>query len=333
MSHIAAEVWTRLETSRPTGENLTARLAVPELTDRLLCAIDAELERHLLVPLQADEQALRDTQSRGLSVETNELTVQGCSPARYIDVTCHDAAGHAAFDLIGSEIAEALSHGGSSPADIVHRVLAKWRRFWGQLPRRVLSREEQLGLFAEMWFLSMWLAPKVGAGEATRRWRGPFSARHDFEWLGRSVEVKATTSTRGQIHRIHGIDQLAPPDSGDLLFFSLRLREEAGASNTLPGLVALCRQQVGMDDEALAQVEAGLAQVGYSLAHEEDYEKLRLRVVEEGLFVVDGRFPRVTLDCFKAGVPAGVERIEYEINLTGFTDLRIARSVDELSSI
>jgi hypothetical protein len=179
----------------------------------------------------------------------------------------------------------------------------------------------------------MWLVPKIGIGQAASRWRGPFGARHDFEWPGRSVEVKATTSVRGEIHRIHGIDQLVPPDGGDLLFFSLRLREEAGASNSLPSLVALCRKQLTMNDDALAQVETGLAQIGYSLAHEEDYEKLRLRVVEEGLFTVNDRFPRITPTCFKAGVPPGVERVEYEINLSGFTDLRIAKSVNELSSI
>lgn len=333
MSRIAAEVWARLEMSRPTGESLTARLAAPDRTDRLLCAIDAELQRHLLVPLRDGEQPLRDTQSRGLSVETKELSIHGHEPARYLDVACQDAAGHDVLDLIGSEIAEALSRGGNPPAEIVHQVLAKWRRFWGQLPRHLLSREEQLGLFAELWFLSMWLAKKVGAGEAVRRWRGPFGARHDFEWLGRSVEVKATTSTRGRIHRIHGVDQLALPDSGDLLFFSLRLREEAGASNTLPSLAAFFREQIGMDAEAVAQLEAGLAQVGYSPAHEDDYAKLRLHVVEEGLFVVNDRFPRVTSDKFAAGIPAGVERMEYEINLSGFTDLCIAKLVDELGSI
>lgn len=333
MSRIPADVWIRLEMSRPTGESLTARLAAPEQTDRLFSAIDADLQRHLLVPLLAGEQPLQDTQSRGLSVETKELTVHGYNPARYLDLECHDAAGHGALDLIGGEIAEALSRDMHSPAEIVHRILAKWRRFWGQIPRQLLSREQQLGLFAELWFLSMWLAPISGIEEAASRWRGPLGARHDFEWPGRSVEVKATTSVRGVIHRIHGIDQLVPPDGGDLLFFSLRLREEAGASNTLPGLVALCREQFAKNDDALAHVETGLAQIGYSLAHEEDYEKLRLRVVEEGVFTVNDRFPRITPTCFKAGVPPGVERVEYEINLSGFTDLRIARSVDELSSL
>lgn len=333
MSRIAPEVWARLQASRPAGESLTARLAAPERTERLLCAIDAELQRHLLVKLQTGEQALRDTQSRGLGVETKELGIHGHETARYLDLACHDAAGNDALDLIGSEIADALASPASSPAESVYRVLAKWRRFWGQLPRHLLSKEAQLGLFAELWFLCEWLAPKVGAGAAVRRWRGPFGARHDFEWAERSVEVKATISTRGPIHRINGVDQLAPPDRGDLLFFSLRLREEAGANHTLPDLVSSCRQLIDTDDEATAQLDTGLAQAGYSPVHDDDYAKLRLRVVEEGLFAVRDRFPRITSAMFEAGVPAGVEHLEYDINLSGFTDLRIARTVEELSSI
>lgn len=333
MSGVPTEVWARLASSQPIGESLTARLAAPERTDRLLCAIDVALQRHLLIRLGAAEDALLDTESRGLRVETRELSILGHDPARYIDIACRDAAGHDALDMIGGEVADGLSRAVTSPAEIVHQVLAKWRRFWGQLPRHLLTREEQLGLFAELWFLNTWLAKKVGPGEAVRRWRGPFGARHDFEWVGRSVEVKATTSTRGPVHRINGIDQLAPPENGDLLFFSLRLREEASASKTLPNLVLSCREEIGIDDEVLAQLEAGLVQAGYSLIHEEDYAKLRLRVVEEGLFVVNDTFPRLTPSHFEAGIPNGVERIDYEINLSGFMGHRIARNVDELSSI
>src|SRR5262249_35908769 len=154
------------------------------------------------------------------------------------DMMCEEQAGHEAFDLVGGEIAARLATGRERAPEVVARVLAKWRRFWSQLTTPALSREEQLGLFAELWFLSVWLLPRVGAVEAVRRWRGPSAARHDFEWPGHSVEVKATTSTRGRIHRIHGLEQLAPPEQGELLFFSLRLREEGGATNTLPSLVA-----------------------------------------------------------------------------------------------
>lgn len=326
MSQIAPDVWTRLGAMPPLGQSLTARMAAPAITDNLLAALDAESRRHLLIPLKLDEDALQDDQSRGVSVTTRELVVPEHGSGRYLDICCNDASGHDAIDLIGGELADGLASKGVSAGRLVVQVLAKWRRFWGQLPRQILSHEEQLGLFAELWFLSVWLVSSLGENRAVNRWRGPFGARHDFEWPGWSIEVKGTTSTRGRIHRVNGLDQLAPPENGNLLFFSLRLREEAGATNTLPGLVAVCRKQFELDLDVLSRFEATLAHAGYSSAHEEEYAKLRLRVVDEGLFRVEQDFPRVTAACFADGVPSGVERVEYEVNLGGCDHLLVAAS-------
>ena len=326
MSYIDPQVWARLANERVQGETLWARRAAPEITERLVGALDADGKRHLLILLRTSEAEVQDSQSRGVGVVTRELAVPGHEAGRYLDVTCHDPAGQDAFDLIGGELAERLSSGRETAAECVLRVLAKWRRFWGQLPRQILSREEQLGLFAELWFLSVWLIPRIGTAEAVARWRGPFASRHDFEWTGCSVEVKATTSTRGRIHRVNGLDQLAPPELGELLFFSLRLREEGGATNTLPLIVAACRDQLESDSDSLSSFERALAQVGYSPAHDEEYARLPVRVVEEGLFRVRDDFPRLTVSQLSAGVPPGIERVEYEINLSGFDHLCIARN-------
>ncbi len=325
MIRISSDVWAHLEQARPTGDNLTARPAVSGAKSRLLCAIDSEGSRHFLIALLANERDLRDTQSRGLNVVTRDLVIHGEPVARYLDIQCLDAAGHDAFDLIGGELATELSHAGIAPAESVKRVLARWRRFWGQLPRTLLTREELLGLFAELWFLFVWMYPAVSLAEAVRRWRGPFGSRHDFEWAGKSVEVKAATSPRGRIHRINGIDQLLPPEEGRLFFFSLCLREEAGATNTLPALINSILQHLSADADALSRFETALIQTGYSPAHDEEYSKMHLRVVEEYLFDVRDNFPRLTPQQFQSGVPSGVERVDYEINLNTFDHLRIAR--------
>ena len=39
MSRIAPEVWARLAGGRPAGDALTARLAAPAITERLLAAL------------------------------------------------------------------------------------------------------------------------------------------------------------------------------------------------------------------------------------------------------------------------------------------------------
>lgn len=329
MTGIAPEVWARLSSEEVRGEALWARRAAPDVTGRLVAALDSDGKRHLLIPLATSEEGTDDSQSRGLGVTTRELEMPHHEPGRYLDITCHDATGHEAFDLIGGEIAERLAAGRETAPEVVTRVIAKWRRFWGQLPKQLLSRERQIGLFAEVWFLTHWLIPRCGVGDAVSRWRGPFGARHDFEWSGRSVEVKATTSTRGRIHRINGLDQLAPPDQGDILFFSLHLREEAGATSTLPSVVAACCIQLGGHPHALSQFENALAQAGYSLAHEDEYDKLRFRIVDQGLFAVRDDFPRLTTAQLQTGLPPGIEHVEYDINLSTFGHLRLSNQPDQ----
>lgn len=333
MSGIESDVWERLSTTISMGESLTARVAMPGVTKRLLAALDSESRRHLLIPLLPDEIELRDDQSRGVSVTTRELVIHDHSSGRYLDICCNDASGYNALDLIGGEIANGLIASSTTPAKLVELVLAKWRRFWGELPRQMLSREEQLGLFAELWFLSTWLATHIGLGAAVIRWRGPFGARHDFEWPSRSIEVKATTSVRGRVHHINGLDQLAPPENGGLMLFSLRLREEAGASNTLPSLIAICRSQLETEPDNLDRFETALAQANYSPAYEVEYAKLKLRVVEEGLFRVEQDFPRITAASFEPGLSSGVERVEYEINLGGCNHLLIATNAAVMPSL
>ena len=332
MSSQVPGIWGALDRSRPTGNYLVARQGIPELTSRLLFAVDSQAQRHLLIVLLADDDEFHDAQSRGLIVVTRELVVRGQPSTRYLDFECRDPAGYPILDLIAQELAFGLSQVGACPAEVTRRVLAKWRRFWGQVPRAILSREDQLGLFGELWFLRIWLAPHVGLANAVNRWRGPLGARHDFEWIGRSVEVKTTTSTRGRLHWINGIDQLEPPEIGELLFFSLRLREEAGAGNSLPVLITAIRQNLKLDPEATGQFETLLLQAGYSSVRDEEYAKTRVRIVEERLFVVSGDFPRIIPASFPDAVSPGIEKVEYEINLNSYDHLCIGYNPMEVAS-
>jgi hypothetical protein len=84
------------------------------------------------------------------------------------------------------------------------------------------------------------------------------------------------------------------------------------------------------DQEASALFDIALEQCGYSPAHEPDYATLLLRVVEEGFFEVRENFPRLRGDSFMNGIPPGIERIEYEINLNGFQHLCVAQRPDQM---
>ena len=321
------EIWKILESAPPKGDNLNARLILPELSKKLYAGLDSNEQRHLLIPLKDKEQGLSDSQSRGLSVVTKDLAVQGYKPQRYLDIICQDTNGHIIFNVIAKDIAESLKNG--EPHEIVANVISKWRRFWGQIPRDLLSHEQIIGLFAELWFLYNWLFKKMDVTHAINSWRGPFSSRHDFEMKRLSIEVKATTSQQSRVHKVSGIDQLSPPENGSLMFFSLRIREERGAENDLPSIVGLLQEKMKENVGALSKFENTLAVAGYSPLHNDEYSKLKFRIVDQKLFNVVNGFPRIITDSFVSGLPSGVGTIEYTINLDGYDRLCIAKSPDD----
>ena len=317
--------WGILSGKIPETGRLTAK-SISEADGRVYCAVDPQERRHVLVGLNQGEEGFTDLQSRGIAVETRVLVLAEGAAREYIDILCRDAAGHPAFDLLAEEIARLLSDKNLSPAAATSRVLAKWRRFWGKAPVDILGREAQIGLFAELRFLSEWLIPRCGA-EAAAMWRGPWGGRNDFESDSLCIEVKATMSARGRIYRVNNIDQLDSSAGGALLFFGMRLRKSGGGRENLTRAACAAREACGDNADALDRVENGLARVGYSDLHSDEYQNLRFEITEERLFAVRDNFPRLTADI--CAVPPGVERVEYDINLDAFDSLVVAKSPAE----
>ena len=87
--------------------------------------------------------------------------------------------------------------------------------------------------------------------------------------------------------------------------------------------------QVRRESVAVVVLTSPSGEVSYSPAHDEEYAKLKLRVVDEELFRVQENFPRLTQKSFADGIPSGVERVEYEINLAGFEHLRVTAKPED----
>ena len=329
MSSLDSDIWNLLRATPARGEELAARLAFPGISKQVFAGTGADGYRHFLIPLSESEDGLNDNKSRGIAVSCEELKIksqdQNPKASKYIDIICQDTAGFEAFDVIGHEIAVSIESLGVSKAEAVSGVLAKWRYFWGKPVTSILSYNEIVGLFAELWYLNKWILPYLEKTEAINGWRGPHGSRHDFEWPTLSIEVKGTASTQGRTHWINGIDQLLPPEKGELFFFSLHVREEGGAVNTLTDLIGMCRESLRDDKEVLANFENTLIVTGYSPLHDDEYSKIHFRVIDELLYVVKDSFPRITTDAFQDGIPSGVEAVQYQINLDGYDALIIAR--------
>lgn len=325
MIKLPQRLWDVVHDKIPKSGHLTAKI-IPQTDSRIYCAIDAQQQRHVLIRLAQGEDEITDQQSRGICVETRPLTLEDGEEQKYIDILCLDSSGYEAFNLLAEEIALLLIEKKWSPIKATSRVLAKWRRFWGKFPVHILSREEQMGLFAELHFMEKWLIPRMGV-EAVIKWCGPWGKDNDFKFETFNVEVKSTATTHGRVYQISSIDQLALPSNGALLFFGMQLDESSEGKENLALAVRSAQEACSEDASALDHLENGLARIGYSDQYE--YKELRFDILEERLFEVRDDFPRLTADTCQ--VPLGVERVRYDINLDAFDSLVLAKEPSEWS--
>jgi hypothetical protein len=320
--------WDLLEAEPPTKERLSVRSALSGRNGDVLIGVDAALRRYVLVRIPVGEgDALTERVSRGIGLQTVKMVPQDTGVAEsFVEIACLDPQGHRALDLVIGELVDAVERaGGVTRVTLVQGVLAKWRRFWSGVPSGALSVEQQVGLFGELYFLSRWLCEALIPSRAVSAWRGPVGARNDFELSRLGVEVKATKRA-DSVHIIHGLDQLLEPVGGTLLLFGLCVRDEASATESLPGLVREMRERLTGDLEALGAFETALYTVGYDDRLEAEYSKLMLRIRTEALYRVSQDFPRLVPASIVGGVPAGVSAVAYELRLDAAAPWMVASS-------
>jgi hypothetical protein len=318
---ITEENWREVEADLPASGRLNARRGLASV-DALL-AVDHKGLRHLLIPVASPELLFSDRRSRGLVLMGRSLEVEERPQRPFLDLCCAERSGNEAFNLVTGAVLDQLQANIPGPT-AVRSVLDRWRRFWGQPPPEGLTIDQIRGLFGELWFLLMWLLPKNPNN--VRRWVGPLAARHDFEWPDYSVEAKTTASVRGHIHHISALDQLDPPERGGLLVFSLRIREEASATNSLITLIGGIMEALKTRADLTDIFEDVLATGGYSPLHDYRYQDLRFRIVSERLYRVAEGFPRLSASNLIGGLPLGVESVEYEVNLEVCANLIVCES-------
>jgi hypothetical protein len=275
-------------------------------------AVDHKGSRHLLVRVPEGTQTPA-TSTKGLSVAVTRHRIAGLDDADYVDLVCLDEATVDTFATVGVDIAEVVT--ATAPerrGAAITEALARWRWFWGITPDR-LSERDALGLFAELWFLDQWIGVRPDSVDA---WTGSDNARHDFQWPDRSVEVKATArrADGAVVHTIQHLDQLADPETGTLYLFSLRVVRDRLANNTLPGLVDRCSEQLRGAAEAREAFFRNVSLRGYSPAHRRLHSS-PYRVLDEQLYEVTGDFPRLTVESFGDGLPAGIGQVSYNLDM------------------
>lgn len=208
-------------------------------------------------------------------------------------IECVNDALENTFVVLAENISASLAATGIRPTpQDVSRELARWEELLRA--KRALSREEEIGLWGELWMILK--LPQID--DAVSAWRGPGGESIDFVGGGIGMECKAS------MHRLeHYVsqDQVTRP-LGDLeiYFQSLWLDQDSLQGESIVQLIAridsLLTDRHAFEEKLLA--------TGYSRSDASRYE-LKLRILERPLLFPESAIPRVrTAD-------AGVSRIRY----------------------
>lgn len=313
------QLWTDLEARLPPGAHGQQRQGIyPEAHADLYASVIAPgpVRALQLVVKRPAGEGIEDLPSaRGVVAELLQDAKQVTIELRLTDPSASDL-----FTALAKNVADAAKHA-PDDEEAVRAFLGRLAR-WMQLLQRTrdgLSREEQRGLYGELWFLREHLMPKLGIEQAVSAWQAPFQVPHDFQTQGGAVEMKTSVANQPQIVRINGERQLDDTGVGSLHLVHLSLDLHHDSGETLPAIVESMRGLVA-SSVAGPVFEDRLFECRYVDVHEPLYRHTGYTLREMSVFEVRDGFPRI----IEADLADGVGGVHYKLAIAACGSFRVA---------
>jgi hypothetical protein len=238
------------------------------------------------------ERASGDVHLIFRSEGTFTVTGRNFSSAAAI-VRCENPSLARTFGVLAQDIATTLKAAEERPVPhAVSRALSRWEELLRS--RKQLSRDQEIGLWGELWTL----LELHDSSRGVAAWRGPDADYVDFVGGGVGIECKA--GMRRLEHWISQEQVTRPLGDHEVFVLSLWVGIDAVGGSSLPDLVA---RALDMADDKIA-LEEKLLSTGYSHADEHRY-KVKLRLLEPPLLFPVTSLPRVR------ATDSGVSRIRF----------------------
>ena len=323
-------IWEELDgeiSAGATGAWLS-RFALPQPSAHpVLVAIEVSSRRRaLLLPLSSAAIPVRREwpTCRGLEIFT--VAIAGVP---HLGVRLTDSTNADVFTALAEDIAPRIAAATSEKAAALALLnrLRRWQKF---LAARSVdcSIERQRGLYGELHVLRRWIVPALGTTTSIACWRAPQASHQDFQLSGGAIEVKTTTAKQPQTIRITSERQL--DDTGIralyLVVVVLDEREVEGApiesGDTLPGIVADLRRQLGVERRTREAFDDRLLDLGYLDADTHHFKSRRFALRSEHIFHVRQNFPRI----LESALPAGIGDVSYALSLAACASFAVPAS-------
>jgi len=194
--------------------------------------------------------------------------------------------------------------------------LEKWKSLFDKASAEGLGKEEQRGLYGELYFLRKWLTNSNDFQKCIQSWLGPEKAIRDFEQNGWALEVKTTYGNNHQKIHINSERQLDTENLTTLILLHLSLEVQQQNGESLNRIADEIILLLNVDISSQMKFKTKLLQAGYFNIHRAVYENAGYQIRNEIYYLVNEGFPRIE----EKGIPKGVGDVKYSIILSEYTD-------------
>ncbi|WP_461611215.1 PD-(D/E)XK motif protein [Cytobacillus kochii] len=208
--------------------------------------------------------------------------------------------------------------------DVIKKVmlrLERWQRLLQRTSLKVMSKEEQMGLYSELFVLQEYIIPAYGIKEGINSWVGPFGDKQDFLLERFAIEVKSYRITKGNSIWISSKEQLNS-EKNPLYLFVCALNE-GNNGETVEGIIQRIYKTIESKDLQENFIEK-IESYGYVReVQKESLTKFKLEYLQG--YEVSEEFPKIAL----TSLSPLIKSVNYTIDLSGCSNFK----VDNLTKI
>jgi hypothetical protein len=319
-------LWGQLEIdTQPQG---FIRLRInPEACFDVFLAVEKPLNaRALLIEVKADAifPGLEYPQSRGVDVYPVPI-VPGPGGSVRIIVKVKDIHYNDVFTILVKDILKHVFQQESQYSSVQALIarLNRWQNFLRTYTPGMLSDQERLGLYGELWLIKKLISEVDNTAALIKAWVGPAGANQDFQFAECAIEVKTTSGGPHEVISISNVRQLDTTGINMLYLYHLTLDIRTGGIQSLPELVSEVRVLLRDKGEGILDIfNDKLMEARYIDSMSAYYEDRKYSVRHERIYEVTDGFPKIT----EQDLMPGVGDVRYTIAISACKSSEVQES-------
>lgn len=227
------------------------------------------------------------------------------------------------FNLVVKDIAYSCTH---KKGDLLFEAVINCLEEWGDFlkpSRKGLGWKKLIGFWGELYFLNIFLSPKVGKSLSVDAWNGPDFKKQDFAVGVNAFEIKTISSGDSNVVSISSLEQLQSTVE-NLYLAVYRVGESIDSSGySLEFLYSEILQSLSSDH--LSKKKFIQKSMGFYSQASSTELNIKLCKVDQRFYEVKGSFPRITPDNLPV---SGVVSSTYKIDLNCASEYLITEPIE-----